>query len=767
MTDKNKPTPKRLDLTPDEAKKVERAKMVHAERKARGIYSSPTDAIEQTLKSLTKTNDYEISTFYKPELVAKALNRLKIANKISYKTPQGNTKYIDQKAIKQKLTDNLDKLQAFYDKHQQDYLAESTRYHTLRYLLNRAGAEAPEPLEIKTLSEYFDEVNQTIKDQQGNDIQVKGYTVNDQQALHTAIKKLNLPTYTKYEIAPEPSGATDFMTFTANFKRLVDLATECGITTEGDTVMQVGDTVINQIHLQLGRIVNDTLAEIQKVTKPAPVARDKDTQLELFSNIKMGVDTAEIIARHQFFDPMYRGLRQMGEQNIYTEVTKANLNGRYEIAIPYETTGRNSVYKASMQLGVNISGVEVKPVTYLADAKRLQARLHKAHGMLNLWAMETNSNALYNVKMTDLLGLAGYEGRIKPDDYIDVTQGIIALVAQTITKSSETHYTDPKTGKAIRLGKNELYGEMIRPVGSLGAIWHMQPREYTEGTDDYNNLAREVKNSLEYKKTIKITKKIQTDGDKEKIEILHRKVYLNVIKKELIEKDNEKTETKQYELQPAYIKKITYARLAEGMLNPTQKRATIISKALLQLNTLQERYYLLMGVYIGETYSQHDKQTAQGKPIKLTVQTLLEWRGLNDPESLRRVDRTKSKLKDALDRLTEIGHIAKWQLKGGAKYANISLDPSGLNTVIEIYPPEHIQQVLRPAIADPNSKLTNLLKQDVREYGINKVAEMYKTKPEEIQAIVNHQDTVDSLPSVAYNDLKARQYDKNQSRGKS
>lgn len=690
----------------------------HLADKIAGVtfYAERGQPILKVIDSLAEVKRYKIRDFYKPELVEQALTEVLKSRGLETVTPKDLRKFIEVKGkgdmipkgdkyakMVASLQANTEAVAEYFTSYLDSYLVE-TLTPTLK--TEQEGGKSTDELlngtEVKKLLPLTDGVYTSKK---GESTKQQGYTVPDQKALEQFIKGLLATDYKKRKIGTISEGelqqgSTSLESYGDKLKAIADLGEASGINLGEQPDQDKGTITINTAYITLESLLHSTLYQMVKITKAKPesdqpIKRDGDTQLELFSNIKMGVDTAEIIARHQFFDPMYRGLRQMGEQNIYTEVTKANSNGRYEIAIPYETTGRNSVYKASMQLGVNISGVEVKPVTDLADAKRLQARLHKAHGMLNLWAMETNSNTLYNVKMTNLLRLAGYEGRIKPDDYIDVTQGIIALVAQTITKSSETHYTDPKTGKAIRLGKNELYGEMIRPVGSLGAIWH-------KGKDG----------------------------------------------------------------KPAYIKKITYARLAEGMLNPTQKRATIISKALLQLNTLQERYYLLMGVYIGETYSQHDKHTAQGKPIKLTVQTLLEWRGLNDPESLRRVDRTKGKLKDALDRLTEIGHIAKWQPRGGVKYANISLDPSGLNTVIEVYPPEHIQQVLRPAIADPNSKLTNLLKQDVREYGIGKVAEMYKTKPEAIEAIVNHQDTVDSLPSLAYNDLKARQYDKNQSRGK-
>ena len=707
----------------------------HLADKIAGVtfYAERGQPILKVIDSLAEVKRYKIRDFYKPDLVEQALSEVLKSRGLDTVTPKDLRKFIEVKGkgemipkgdryakMVASLQANPEAVADYFTNYLDSYLVE-----TLKPTL-ADSVDVNELLNSKELKELIPLTDGVYTSKKGESTKQQGYTVPDQKALEQFIKsKLHpdgkLRTIGTISESELQQGSTSLESYGDRHKAIRTLGEASGINLGEQPDQDKGTITINTAYITLESLLRNTLYQMVKITKAKPVElkpveRARDTQLELFNNIKMGVDTAEIIARHQFYNPLYRGYMEMGEQGIYEAVTKAKQNSKYEIAIPYKTTGSTSVYRASMQLGVNISGVEVKPISDLADAKRLQARLHKAHGMLSLWAMETNSNALYNVKMTDLLRLAGYTGRIKPDDYIDVTQGIIALVAQTITRGSDTHYTDPKTGKAIKLGKNELYGDVIRPVGSLGAVWHTGYAKNAKG------------------------KRIQTGTDPKGKPI--------------------------YKTEPKYIKKIVYARLADGMLNPTQKRATIISKSLLQLNTLQERYYWLMGICISETYSQHDKQTAQGKPIKLTVQTLLEWRGLSDPASLSRVERTKEALKTALDRLTEIGHIAKWQPRGGVKYANISLNPNGLNTVIEVYPPEHIQQILRPAIADPNSKLTNLLKQDVREYGIGKVAEMYKTKPEAIEAIVNHQDTVDSLPSLAYNDLKARQYDKNQDKGK-
>lgn len=681
MTDKKRI--KVLKLTPDEAKKVEQAKARHAERQNRGIYLNVREGIDKTLKSLTKTNDYEISTFYKPELVAQALDKLKLADKVSTQTKDGKVFYVDQKTVKQKLADNVGKLQAFYSQHLQDYLSESTRYFTLRGKEGKSYLKA-----IDELAPYFTEVTQTIKDKEGKSLTLNGYTANNPTALNNAIKELNLPTYTTYEISPEPSGTTDIATFTDSMKQIVELATECGIQPEGGLVMQVGDTPVHQVHLQLHRIVNDTLAGVKDLAKAKPISKPVE-QIDMFSNVAMGVDTAEITGRHQFFSPMFRGFMNLGEQGLYEAVKRANRSSK-TVTIPYATTGNTSVYRTKLQTEVLLSGHNKQLLTTQPEADRFVARLIKAQGILYLWAMHTNSMTIYNAKVTDMLRLVGYEGRIKQEHYTDVTEGIAGLFSITLAKS-DTHYTDPKTGKKIYVGKNELYGEVIRPIGDLQAIWH---------TDK--------------------------DGN------------------------------------PIYIKKIVRLRIADGMLNPNQRRATLISKALLKLNTLQERQYLQLGSFISDHFSQYQDSTIEGKPIKLTIQTLLEWRGLATQDNYRRVDQTKQYLRQALDKLVEIGHIAKWQVDG-ANYDQLGLSPDDRQKTILIYPTDDIKHALKAKLTDNDEALKKILKQQVKESGASDVAKQYGTTTEAIQGILNNRETVNSLPIKAYNDLKAQAYDKSRS----
>lgn len=411
------------------------------------------------------------------------------------------------------------------------------------------------------------------------------------------------------------------------------------------------------------------------------------TQTELFSNMVIGLDTTEITGRHQFFSPMFRGFMSLGEQGLYEAIQQADRRNKTAIAIPYETKGSNSVYSTKMLTEIELSGNSRRVISTAPEAERFMARLIKAQGILYLYAMHTHSMSIYNTKVSDMLKLAGYEGRIKPEHYIDITEGIAGLFAITLTKTAD-HYTNPKTGKKVYVGKNEMYGEVIRPIGDLQALWH---------TD---------KNG-----------------------------------------------------RPLYIKKIIRLKIAEGMLNPNQRRATLISKALLRLNTLQERQYIQLGSFISEHFSQYQDQTIEGKPIRLALQTLLEWRGLADPDSLARVSRTKQSLQQALDKLVDIGHIAKWEVDG-ARYDRLGLNPDDRSRTVLIYPTKTIIEALRPKLTDPDDRLKKILKKQVKESGASKIAERYETTNEVIQSIVNNRETVDSLPLKAYNDLKAQAYDK-------
>lgn len=701
MSDKSKPTPKRLKLTPDELKAVERAKANQAKRKEGeefSVYPSVKGGVEVVLKDTAVTKLYPISDFYKASLVAKALDNTPVADRVEYVTAQGTKRHIDTKVIKQKLADNIDKLQAFYDKQKQKPLTVKTykiindtalpkleKYFTLETIQPnqwkpKSVTRTRDINGASTLGQVVD-IDKVPDLKNAYDQPVTGYLITDKKGLATTLANLQPTDYREYkdvEIMASVEGNT-LEGLKSLFTDLIDLTNACGITDESGQVMSIGTVVINQIHLEFLSIISRTLAGVLERNKPVE-------QTDLFSNVTMGVDTAEITGRHQFFSPMFRGFMGLGESGLYEAINTASRRGS-NVTIPYETKGSSSVYKTKLQTSVDISGVEKALITDEAKAQRFTARLIKAQGILYLWAMHTNSLTIYNTKVTDMLRLAGYEGRIKPEHYIDITEGIAGLFAIAVTKTDD-HYTDPKTGKKVYVGKNEMYGEVVRPIGEVRAIWH-------KGTDG----------------------------------------------------------------KPAYIKQLIRLEIAKGMLNPTAKRATLVSKALLRLNTLQERQYLQLGSFISDLFSQFQDKTILGEPIDLKLQTLLEYRGLTDPDSLRRVEQTKTYLKQALDKLVDIGHIAKWTVKNG-NYEKLTLTGKDLDTIILIYPTPSIQEALKPVINDDDKALTAILKQEVRADGLATTAEHYGADTEAIEAVINNRDTADSLPNTAYNELKAKAYDK-------
>ena len=764
----NRPTPKKLpEPTPDELKAVERAKANHAKRKKTftgAIYPSIAGGVNAVLKEQAKGELYPIADFYKTSLVAKALDTAK-GGLVRVTTVQGSSIEIDRADIKQKLASNIKALKAFYDKQKSKTLAV-----TYYQRVNDETAEALKPYFEYNTFKPVDHENYKVDVQrhlinsdnkiimQPNKVNVatpiNGYALTDKPKLIKAIDKLP-----KTKILPHKDVEiqTSVASVEANtigglkqlFTDVIDLAKACNIKDDGTRVLAIGEVEVSQTHLELLSTVSLTLATVQELNKPVE-------QTNLFSNMTVGVDTAEITGRHQFFSPMFRGFMGLGESGLYEAINVATKRSS-NVTIPYETKGSSSVYKTKLQTSVDISGVEKALITDEAKAQRFTARLIKAQGILYLWAMHTNSLTIYNTKVSDMLRLAGFEGRIKPEHYIDITEGIAGLFAIAVTKTDD-HYTDPKTGKKVYVGKNEMYGEVVRPIGEVRAVWHMQDKPYYYTEAEFNNLDEITRNNLDYKGEVK---QEYTEVDKNgKRQNKTRQVnkYYQILTTNKSNKDKT-TEAIEYEKQPAYIKQLIRLEIAKGMLNPTARRATLVSKALLRLNTLQERQYLQLGSFISDLYSQYDKKTVIGEPVTLKLQTLLEYRGLADPDSLRRVEQTKTYLKQALDKLVDIGHIAKWTVRNG-NYEKLTLTGKDLDTVILIYPPKFVQEGLKPVINDDDKALTAILTQEVRADGLASTAEHYGADTEAIEAVINNRDTADSLPNTAYNELKTKAYDK-------
>jgi len=71
-----------------------------------------------------------------------------------------------------------------------------------------------------------------------------------------------------------------------------------------------------------------------------PVVED---QQSLFSNMLIGVEASEIVARHQFFDNLYKSLYKLGESELWLQSQKAHTKYK-DLEIPLSQTGSSSEY---------------------------------------------------------------------------------------------------------------------------------------------------------------------------------------------------------------------------------------------------------------------------------------------------------------------------------------------------------------------------------------------------------------------------------------
>jgi hypothetical protein len=248
--------PKRLELTADELKAVERAKAEHAKLKARGdyeqykIYSSPADGVKDLLKGMATTKYYDISSFYKPELVTQALKNLEVPDKIQYPIAGGGVGEVNTKELKQKLTNHIDKLVGFYSNFEGGKLSEKTSK-----LLDKKTVES--------LSSYFELKTVAPKDKDGKSVTITGYAMTDITALKTAIAEAKPKSYKTYEIVSDPAGSVGLGDMFAFMRQLVKLAHDCGIDDGNNMVMGIGEIAVTQTHLELMAIINKTLANVR------------------------------------------------------------------------------------------------------------------------------------------------------------------------------------------------------------------------------------------------------------------------------------------------------------------------------------------------------------------------------------------------------------------------------------------------------------------------------------------------------------------------
>lgn len=732
---------------------------------------SINDAVNRVLREKSIINVTPISDFYKPKLVAKALNKLEATGEAKYIVGQGEFLYINKNDIKQKLIKNIDKLQAFYNKQKQRPLAVTTHK-----IINDGAA-------LK-LSKYFKttKINpgqwrgKTTKTKQDTNGQpITGYVVINKQSLNKVLESLEPTNYRENNDVNILTSQEDIKSL---YSDVISLSNACGIIDDSEAMITIDKLVFKPIHNEVSNI----LAEVLGIILDEHL-RAKPEPLELFSNTVMGLDATKVTARHELFRSLDRGLRKMGSEEIYKLYTS---NKEHTITIPHNSSGIKSVYQITVSPRVNMGGFIMPTIESETDAKRLAARTIKTQLLIYAWSIHTGSFSINNAKVSDMLKVAGLEGRIKREDYIDITKGLLNLKGTTYSISADRYY-NKELNKTMRLGKNESYGNTITPLGSTEVIWHTEETPYYYTDDEYKALDGKLKEALELKdgephyytddkyetlnnelknNLMPTGKTIVKDNKEQKEYRKKRNVYykiLNKVVKTVKKKDGkeQKVTSIEYERRPVYVKKLIYARVAEGMKDPNQHRATLFSRGLMNLNTHQQGHYILLGSEIANLYEQYQPKTIKGEPITLRIITILDYLGFSTAEHLRKASETKQKMIKALDTLRDkpVNHIGEWGLNPrDGKLQDIDLTKNSyLNKTILIYPPTYLINSLKASNNEPDKAMLKILKYENRNRGKTETAKVYGINVSTLEDILAGRAAIAAcLPPNAYQLLKAR-----------
>lgn len=433
------------NLTPDELKKVEQAKAKHTKLQKGDkftIYPSVKDGVKSVLKGKAVTTLYPISEFYKPSLVTKALAELPIADRVEYTTAQGNIKYVDTKAIKQKLTENISKLQAFYDKQKQKPLAVTTyktindkaipkleKYFTLKTIQPNQWtpntATVNQDINGASTAEQVVDIGQVPDLKNELEKPITGYLITDKKGLTKAIDNLQPTNYREYknvEILASQEGNT-IEGLKGLFTDLIDLTNACGITDNSGQVMSIGTVIISQIHLEVMGIIGQTLAGVlernqprTKVTTPVNIRLDYtgytipkppiDSTIKDIENANP--DKAKTIGK------IYRNNEEIKDENgLFATVTDPTL-------------------------------LDYLPVEY-QDPIKLLALYNRSNrrGLITLFRyLQDTPNPPDKIKLTDLAKHNGaYLEQIKKDGYLRDRYKKILLNELVLIKGTNTFYT--------------------------------------------------------------------------------------------------------------------------------------------------------------------------------------------------------------------------------------------------------------------------------------------------------------------------------------
>lgn len=240
------------------------------------IYPSVASGVNAVLEEGAKSELHTIADFYKPSLVAKALETAE-GGRVRATTVQGSSIEIDRADLKAKLANNLTALKAFYDKQKGKTLAV-----TLYQWVNDDTAEAFNQyfeyntfkLEGNNTAEIYNKAGTTriIIPPANTRVQgsMNGYALTDKPKLIKAIDKLpnaKILIHKYAEILPDVTGVASAVTNTIEgFKQLftdvIELATACNIKDDDTRALAIGEVEVSQTHLVLLSTVNQTLATV-------------------------------------------------------------------------------------------------------------------------------------------------------------------------------------------------------------------------------------------------------------------------------------------------------------------------------------------------------------------------------------------------------------------------------------------------------------------------------------------------------------------------
>lgn len=268
------------------------------------IYPSIAGGVNAVLKEQAKGELYPIADFYKPNLVAKALETAD-GGRVRVTTVQGSSIEIDRADLKQKLTSNLTALKAFYDKQKSNALAV-TNYQRVNDETALAFSKYFEYDTFKPTgknkADVYKQAGNThiVMPPENTTVQgsINGYALTDKPKLQKALDKLpktKILQHKDVEIvsgvrdttsdAPSMYGRLIYASTIVSLKQLLtdvtELATACDIKDDGTKVLAIGEIEVNQTHLELLSLVSLTLAtvlDLNQAYKNRKVVNIKDPE---------------------------------------------------------------------------------------------------------------------------------------------------------------------------------------------------------------------------------------------------------------------------------------------------------------------------------------------------------------------------------------------------------------------------------------------------------------------------------------------------------